>query len=68
MTTDEMVQWFNSAPERSRHERVLWAARKIAHLTGITEGRAYQMLLIALIEAERTDKGSIPGFSMTADE
>jgi len=46
MTTDEMVQWFNSAPELSRHERVLWAARKIAHLTGITEGRAYQMLLI----------------------
>ena len=63
MTTDEMVQWFNSAPERSRHERVLWAARKIAHLTGITEGRAYQMLLIALIEAEGADEGS-----MTADK
>jgi hypothetical protein len=32
---------------------MLWAARKIAHLTGVTEGRAYQMLLGALIEAER---------------
>ena len=32
---------------------MLWAARKIAHLTGVTEGRAYQMLLIALIGAER---------------
>jgi hypothetical protein len=32
---------------------MLWAAHKIAHLTGVTEGRAYQMLLSALIEAER---------------
>src|SRR5262249_34342076 len=40
-------------PKSSRHERMLWAARKIAHLTGVTEGRAYQMLLGALIEAER---------------
>ena len=56
MTTDEMVQWFNSAPEGSRHERLLWAACKIAHLSGITEGRAYQMLLIALIEAEGPDE------------
>jgi hypothetical protein len=45
----------------SRHERLLWAAHKIAHLTGTTEGRAYQMLLIALIEAERRN-------SMTAHE
>jgi len=44
---------FKSAPEGSRHERMLWAARKIARLTGATEGGAYQMLLIALIEAER---------------
>jgi hypothetical protein len=29
------------------------AARKIARLTGATEGGAYQMLLCALIEAER---------------
>src|SRR5215831_2462462 len=50
---DEIIEWFKSAPEGSRHERMLWAARKIAHLTGVTEGRAYQMLLVALIEAER---------------
>ena len=53
MTKDEMVGWFESAPEGSRHERILWAARKIARLTGATEGGSYQMLLIALIEAER---------------
>jgi hypothetical protein len=53
MTKDEMVEWFKSAPEGSRHERMLWAARKIAHLTEVTEGCAYQMLLGALIEAER---------------
>ena len=53
MTKDEMVEWFKSAPTGSRHQRMLWAARKIAHLTGVTEGRAYQMLLVALIEAER---------------
>jgi len=53
MTQDEMIKWFKSAPKGSRHERMLWAARKIAHLTGVTEGCAYQMLLGALIEAER---------------
>jgi hypothetical protein len=53
MTQDEMVEWFKSAPKGSRHERMLWAARKIARLTGVTDGRAYQMLLGALIEAER---------------
>ena len=53
MTKDEMVEWFKSAPRGSRHERMLWAAYKIARLTGVTEGRAYQMLLGALIEAER---------------
>jgi len=47
-----MIEWFKSAPESSRHERMLWAVRKVAHLTGVSEGRAYQMLLIALIEAE----------------
>ena len=66
MTKNEMVEWFKSAPKDSRHERMLWAARKIAGLTGATEGRAYQMLLGALIEAEKLR--SIPGFSMTADE
>jgi hypothetical protein len=53
MTKDEMIQWFKSAPMGSRHERLLWTAHKIAHLTGTTEGGAYQMLLVALIEAER---------------
>ena len=53
MTQDEMIKWFKSAPKSSRHERMLWAARKIAHLTKVTEGCAYQMLLGALIEAER---------------
>ena len=53
MTKDEMIEWFKSAPKGSRHERMLWAARKIAHLTGATEGGAYRMLLLALIEAER---------------
>ena len=68
MTKDEMVEWFKSAPDGSRHQRMLWAARKIARLTRITEGGAYQMLLGVLIEAERLPRGSIPGFSMTADE
>ena len=49
MTKDEMIEWFKSA----RHQRMLWAARKIARLTGATEGGAYQLLLGALIEAER---------------
>jgi hypothetical protein len=53
MTKDEMIGWFKSAQKGSRHQRMLWAARKIARLTGATEGGAYQMLLIALIEAER---------------
>ena len=49
-----MIEWFRSAPQNSPHERMLWAARKIAHLTGVTEGRAYQTLLIALIDAKGT--------------
>jgi hypothetical protein len=60
---DRLVQ---IGPKGSRHQRMLWAARKIARLTGVTEGGAYKMLLSALIEAERG--GPIPGFSMTADE
>ena len=39
---------------------------RIARLTGATEGRAYQMLLVALVEA--AELRSIPGFSMAADE
>jgi hypothetical protein len=53
MTKDEMIEWFKSAPKGSRHQHMLWAAHKIARLTGVTEGGAYQMLLGALIEAER---------------
>ena len=45
-----MIGWFKSAPMGSRHERMLWAARKIARLTGTTEGGSYQVLLIALAE------------------
>src|SRR5262249_19842385 len=68
MTKDEMIEWFRSAPKNSRHERMLWTARKIGHLNGTTERGAYQMLVGALIEAERLPRGSTPGFSMTADE
>lgn len=50
MTKDEIVELFKSAPMGSRHERMLWAARKIAGLTGVTEGGAYRMLLLALID------------------
>ena len=53
MTKDEMIGWFKSAPMGSRHQRMLWAAQKIARLTGATEGDTYQKLLIALIEAEK---------------
>jgi hypothetical protein len=53
MTKDEMIEWFKSAPMGSRHQRMLWAAHKIARLTGATDGGAYQMLLIALIGTER---------------
>ena len=56
MSKDEMVEWFKSAPEGSRHQRMLWAAHKIARLTGATEGGIYQLLLVALIEAEGTDE------------
>ncbi len=58
MTKDEMIEWFKSAPKGSRHQRMLWAADKIARLTGVTEGGACQMLLSALIEAE--ERSPIP--------
>jgi len=41
------------APKGSRHQRMLWAARKTARLTRVTEGGAYQTLESAVIEAER---------------
>ena len=53
MTNDEMIGWFKTAPMGSRHQRMLWAAHKIAGLTGATEGNAYRMLLVALIESEK---------------
>jgi hypothetical protein len=52
MTPDAMIDCFKSAPMGSRHERMLWAAQMIARLTGATEGHAYHMLLMALIDAE----------------
>jgi hypothetical protein len=55
MTKDEIVELFKSAPMGSRHERMLWAARKMAGLTGVTEGGAYRMLLLALIDDKKTD-------------
>jgi hypothetical protein len=36
----------------SRQQRMLWATRKIARLTGVTEGGAYRTLESALIETE----------------
>ena len=56
LTKDEMIKWFNSAPGSSRHERMLWAAHKIARLTGATESGAYQMLQSVVIEAERLQR------------
>src|SRR6266545_2623041 len=53
MTKKEMIEWFKSAPMGSRQQRMLWAARKVARLTGATDGGAYQTLESALIEAER---------------
>jgi len=66
MTKDEMIKWFKSAPRGSRHERMLWTARKIARLTLVTEGDAYQMLLVALTEAERRlDPGEFKGLRIS---
>src|SRR5262245_43425198 len=66
MTKDEMVEWFKSAPDGSRHERILWTARKIARLTGATEGGSYQVLLLALIEAERQPPDDVQAPELTA--
>ena len=56
LTKDEMIEWFNSAPGSSRHERMLWTAHKIARLTGATESGAYQMLESVVTEAERLQR------------
>ena len=69
MTKGNMIEWFKSAPMSSRHERMLWAAHKIAGLTGTTAGGAYQMLLITLIEAEgRLDLAGFNDLQMTGCE
>src|SRR5262245_28928833 len=44
MTEHDMIGWFNAAPMGSRQQRMLWAAHKIARLTGATEGNVYQTL------------------------
>lgn len=49
-----MIEWFKSAPMGSRHQRLLWAAHKIARLTGAIEGGAYQMLECSLERAGLT--------------
>src|SRR5215813_331740 len=56
LTQHEMIAWFKSAPEGSRHERMLWTAHKIARLTGATESGAYQMLESVVTEAERLQR------------
>src|SRR6516225_4953725 len=44
MTEHDMIGWFNAAPMGSRQQRMLWAAHKIARLTGATEDNVYQTL------------------------
>lgn len=44
MTEHDMIEWFNAAPMGPRQQRMLWAAHKIARLTGVTEGNVYQTL------------------------
>jgi len=54
MTEDDMIGWFRAAPMGSRQQRMLWAAHKIARLTGATEGSVYQMLERSLERAGLT--------------
>jgi hypothetical protein len=54
MTEHDMIGWFNAAPMGSRQQRMLWAAHKIARLTGASEGGAYQMLQSSLERAGLT--------------
>src|SRR6516164_2920834 len=39
MTEHDMIGWFNAAPMGSRQQRMLWAAHKIARLTGVNRGQ-----------------------------
>ena len=53
MTEHDMIGWFNAAPMGSRQQRMLWAAHKIARLTGATEGNVYQTLERSLERARQ---------------
>src|SRR5215813_12782045 len=57
MTEHDMIGWFNAAPMCSRQQRMLWAAHKIARLTGATAGSVYQMLERSLDRAEPPPSG-----------
>ena len=54
MTERDMIEWSKAAPMGSRQQRMLWAAHKIARLTGATEGSVYQMLERSLERAGLT--------------
>jgi hypothetical protein len=58
MTEHDMIGWFNAAPMGSRQQRMLWAAHKIARLTGATEGNVYQTLERSLERAGPPPSGS----------
>jgi len=58
MTEHDMIGWFNAATMGSRQQRMLWAAHKIACLTGATEGGVYQTLERSLERAESPPSGS----------
>jgi len=57
MTEHDMIGWFNAAPMGSRQQRMLWAAHKIARLTGATAGGVYQTLERSLEPAESLPPG-----------
>ena len=57
MTEHDMIGWFNAAPMGSRQQRMLWAAHKIARLTGATAGGVYQTLERSLERAESLPPG-----------
>ena len=58
MTEHDMIGWFNAAPMGSRQQRMLWAAHKIARLTGASEGNVYQTLERSLERAGPPPSGS----------
>src|SRR5262245_32448495 len=58
MTEHDMIGWFNAAPMGSRQQRMLWAAHKIARLTGATEGNVYQTLEPSVERAGTPPSGS----------